>query len=42
MGEEVIKILLLPKDDEHERAKNAQFPWFVQMHSAAGLLALST
>ncbi len=38
---EVIKILLLPKDDEHhdsdERVKKEQIPWFVPgpLHSAA-------
>jgi hypothetical protein len=36
---EEIEILLLPKDDDHERVKNEQIPWFVPLDSAAGLLA---
>ncbi len=44
MRVEVIEVLLLPKDDEHEQVKNEQFPWFLPLHSTvtAGLLSFST
>jgi hypothetical protein len=42
MRAEVIEFFLLSKDDEHERVKCEQFPWFIPLHSAAGLLLLPT
>ncbi len=41
---EVIKVLLLPKDDKREQVKNELFPLFqvILLHSAAGLLLFST
>jgi hypothetical protein len=43
MRTEVIEILLLPKDDAHERVKYEHIPGFVPLHSAAAaLLSFST